>query len=138
MTEVELFTIIEHVSEQYETIFAQVITINFAMIVAIWYFLHRARLAFRVAAFGFYLIGMLALIGMLLLQSNVKLQAITALRAMPAATRSPFISAYLEVQESWLAVTAGVFFNASLWVLIAAVAWLLFAWRGDRRNDALA
>ena len=59
MGETELIGMIRDVNAQYAVLFGQIITINFAMIVAIYYFLHRASLSFRCAAFGFYPIGML-------------------------------------------------------------------------------
>lgn len=43
-------------------LFAQIITINFAVVVAIYYFLDRAPILFRLAAFAFYAIGMLYLV----------------------------------------------------------------------------
>lgn len=131
MSEAELFAVIQQVNEQYGSLFAEIITINFAMIVAIWYFLHRARLAFKAAAFAFYAIGMLALIGMMLTQANYKSQALNALRAIPEGKRSAFGSAILDVQDSWLAIFTSVLMNGSLWVLAAVVAWPLFFWKGD-------
>ena len=131
MGETELIGMIRDVNAQYAVLFGQIITINFAMIVAIYYFLHRSGLLFRVAAFAFYAIGMLALIGLMLEQSNYKYQALLALRALPAAKRSPVADSLLAVNESWLAQTTSFFLNTSLWVLFAVVAYLLFWWRGD-------
>jgi hypothetical protein len=131
MQATDLFGVIMQVSALYATLFGMVISINFAMILAIWYFLHRARLAFRIAAFGFYLVGMLMLVGMLLQQANVKGRALEALQALPPEARAGFIDAYLVNQEGWLFHLVAVFQNLSLWLLVAAVAWLLFAWKGD-------
>lgn len=131
MGETELIGMIRDVNAQYAVLFAQIITINFAMIVAIYYFLHRSALLLRFAAFGFYAIGMLALIGLMLEQSNYKNQAVIALRALPAAKRSPITDSLLAVNDSWLSHATSFFLNASLWVLFAAVAYLLFWWRGD-------
>jgi hypothetical protein len=131
MGETELIGIIRDVNGQYAVLFGQIITINFAMIVAIYYFLHRSALLFRIAAFVFYAIGMLALIGLMLEQSNYKYQALLALRHLPSTTRSPVTDSLLAVNQSWLAQTTGFFLNTSLWVLFAVVAYLLFWWRGD-------
>lgn len=131
MGETELIGMIRDVNAQYAVLFAQIITINFAMIVAIYYFLHRSTLLFRIASFGFYAIGMLALIGLLLEQSNYKNQAIIALRALPAAKRSPVSASLLAINDSWLAKGTSFFLNASIWVLFAVIAFLLFWWRGD-------
>ena len=129
MGETELIGLIRDVNAQYATLFGQIITINFAMIVAIYYFLHRAGLLFRVAAFGFYAIGMLALIGLMLEQANYKAQALNALVAMP--NRSPLADSVVEIHQSWLSEATSFFLNASLWVLIAVIGYLLFGWRGD-------
>jgi hypothetical protein len=131
MGETELIGIIRDVNAQYAVLFGQIITINFAMIVAIYYFLHRAPLLFRVAAFGFYAIGMLALIGLMLEQSNVKAEALTALAALPPAQSSQMSGSILDLHRSWLSQATSFFLNASLWVLFAVVAYLLFWWRGD-------
>ena len=131
MGETELIGIIRDVNAQYSTLFGEIITINFAMIVAIYYFLHRAPLLFRIAAFGFYAIGMLALIGLMLEQANYKLEALTALAALAPAQRSPISDSILALNASWLAHATSFFLNAGLWVLFAVVAYLLFFWRGD-------
>lgn len=131
MGEIELIGLIRDVNAQYAVLFGQIITINFAMIVAIYYFLHRSAVLFRISAFGFYAIGMLALIGLMLEQSNYKYQALLALRAIPSARRSPVTDSLLAVNQSWLAQTTSFFLNISLWVLFVVVAYLLFCWRGD-------
>jgi hypothetical protein len=131
MGETELLGMIRDVNAQYAVLFGQIITINFAMIVAIYYFLHRSALLFRIAAFGFYAIGMFALIGLMLVQSNYKYQVLLALRELPAAKRSPVTDSLLAVNQSWLAQTTSFFLNTSLWVLFAIIAYLLFWWRGD-------
>lgn len=131
MSETELIGIIRDVNAQYATLFGEIITINFAMIVAIYYFLHRAPLLFRIAAFIFYTIGMLALVGLLLEQGNYKIEALAALASLPPASRSAIGDSILVLNASSLARTTALFLNAGLWVLYAVVAYLLFLWRGD-------
>lgn len=46
MGETDLIGIVRDVNSQYAILFGQIITINFAMIVAIYYFLHRSALLF--------------------------------------------------------------------------------------------
>ena len=48
------------------------ITINFGMVVAIYYFLHGAKLALKVFTFFAYTVGMLVLLGEMLVETNVK------------------------------------------------------------------
>lgn len=136
MGETELIGMIRDVNAQYAALFGQIITINFGMIVAIYYFLHRSPLLFRIAAFGFYAIGMLALIGLMLEQSNYKYQALLALQALPAAQRSRVTDSLIAVNESWLAQATTFFLSSSLWVLFVVVAYLLFWWRGDPERRA--
>jgi hypothetical protein len=131
MGEVELIGVIRDVNAQFATLFGQIITINFGMIVAIYYFLHRSPLLFRVAAFVFYAIGMLALIGLMLQQGNYQLEAVAALAALPAEHRSLMANSVLVLNQSWLLRASDFFLNISLWVLFAVVAYLLFRWRGD-------
>jgi hypothetical protein len=138
MGETELIGMIRDVNAQYAVLFAQIITINFAMIVAIYYFLHRAPLLFRIAAFGFYAIGMLALIGLMLEQANFKTAALKALATIPPPQRSKIAGALLDIQGSWLGRFTSLFLDISIWVLFVVVAYLLFVWRGDpdrQRNE---
>jgi hypothetical protein len=139
MSETELIGIIRDVDAQYAVLFGQIITINFAMIVAIYYFLHRANLVFRIAAFVFYAIGMFSLIGLMLQQANFKVEAVAALAAIPAGHRSQMANSVLDLHRSWLLTASSIFLNVSLWVLFIVIAYLLFWWRGDperwRRSD---
>jgi hypothetical protein len=130
MTEIELIQLIQQVQEQYASLFGQIISINFAMVVAIWFFLHRARMTFRIAAFGFYLLGMLTFIGLMLVQANVKNTALAGLRAIPPGQRSQFSAHWLALQDEGLFHLVPLFQNASMWVLIAVTGYLLFFWKG--------
>ena len=121
MGETELIGVIRDANAQYAVLFGQIITINFGMIVAIYYFLHRASLAFRSAAFGFYAIGMLALIGLMLQQANFKAQALIALAALDRQQPSQFASSVVAINRSWLFEASSFFLNVSLWVLFLAV-----------------
>ena len=142
MGETELIGILRDVDAQYAVLFGQIITMNFAMIVAIYYFLHRATLLFRIAAFMFYAIGMFSLIGLMLQQANFKSEAVTALAAIPAGHRSQMANSVLDLHASWLMAASGIFLNVSLWVLFLVIAYLLFWWRGDperlRQSDSVS
>lgn len=131
MGETELLGMIRDVNAQYAVLFGQVISINFAMIVAIYYFLHRSPLLFRVAAFGFYAIGMLALFGMMLIQSNYKFQALAKLAALPPGKRSPIADSIVAIHQSWLGQASSFFLTASIVLLFVVIAYLLFWWGGD-------
>ena len=129
MTESELLEIIRESNVQYASLFAQMVTINFAMIVAIYYFLHRASQKLKLAAFGFYLIGMLSLIGLMVTEANFKMFAIRGLDAIAPAQISSVGESYLAFRTSWISTGASMFMNVAMWVMIAVVAYLLFFWR---------
>ena len=135
MNEVELVGIIRDVNAQYALLFAQVITINFAMVVAIYYFLHRARLQLKLAAFACYAIGMLALIGLMFQQANFKMLAVNALEALPPDRLSNLSRGFLVMRQNLLFTGTAIFLNTSLWVLFAVIAWLLFRWKGEELNS---
>ena len=65
------------------------ITINFGMVVAIYYFLHGAKLALKIFTFFAYTVGMLVLLGEMLVETNVKAGVVEALRALPRRTSIP-------------------------------------------------
>jgi hypothetical protein len=138
MGESELLGIIRDSNVQYASLFGQMITINFAMIVAIYYFLHRASLKLRLAAFAFYLIGMLSLIGLILTEANLKSYAIRAIAALPPDRLSSVGAGYLSFRTSWLALSTAVFINVSMWVMIAVIIYLLFWWRDESRGEQSA
>jgi hypothetical protein len=124
MSEQELLSLARSVTANEVTWFAQIITINFAMVVGIYYFLNRAQIALKLFAFGAYLVGMLLYWGKILLESNMKAAVIGSLAALPH--RSDVAQAYLEVFASWLGILTGVLFNGAFWLLAIGVFYLLF------------
>ncbi len=92
MSQAEIFSLVQQVQDQYGSLFAQLITINFAMIVAIWYFLHRTQFRFRIATFVFFLVGMLTLVGLMLQQANIKGLARRALEQNRPDLRSSVVA----------------------------------------------
>jgi hypothetical protein len=112
--------------------FTQMITISFAMVVAVYYFLHQATLATRIFAFAAYLVGMLIFWGELLIASNLKFAIMGALKALPAP--GPVSQEYLGVSASWLGMTTAVVFSASFWVLCVGVFYLVFFWKKTFRE----
>jgi hypothetical protein len=105
------------------------ITINFGMVVAIYYFLHRAKLALKIFTFFAYTVGMTVLLGEMLLETNIKLGALEALHALPFEQLSRPTVRYLTVQESWVARVTGLTFNLSIWLFWFAMFYLLFFWK---------
>ncbi|MGN6147309.1 MAG: hypothetical protein ACTHPD_02100 [Rhizomicrobium sp.] len=132
MTELDLLNLSRSVGQNEISLFTQVITINFAMVVGLYYFLHRARTAIKVFAFGVYLLGMLLFLGKMLLETNVGFEAVHEMQALPHP--SPLIRYYLALNDSWLAHDTALLFNIAFWILVIGVGYLTFFW--DKENDA--
>ena len=116
MSELDLLNLARSATEHQVTWFAQMITINFGMIVAIYYFLHRAKLTLKIFTFFAYSVGMMVLLGEMLVEANIKVGVIEALHALPADHLSRPIVRFLSVYDSWLALTARITFNLSVWL----------------------
>ena len=134
MSELDLVTIIRGATQNEVAWFAQVITINFAMVVAIYYFLGRAGLGLRVFGFIAYMVGSLLFLGEMLIETNIKAAALSALKAMPnlsAPSRQ-----LVGVSEGWLGMATAFVFNFAFWVLWIGIFYLLFFWKGARAPKA--
>ena len=134
MTEMDLLSLARSATANEVSWFEQVITINFAMIVAIYYFLNQARIALRIFGFVAYTIGMLVFLGEMLIETNVKAAAIAALKALHAESLPT--RQYVGVSESWLADTTMVVFNSAFWILWAGIFYLLFFWKKSAHEPA--
>ena len=129
MSELDLLNLARSCGQTISSDFAQVITITFAMVVAIYYFLHQAGIRMKVFAFTIYTVGMLAYLGMMLLESNVGTGAIEALRAIPAAEQARPTQYFLAVKASRVGITAHILLNLVYWVLWLGTGYLLFFWK---------
>lgn len=136
MSELDLLDLSRSATQNEITDFIQVIAINFAMVVAIFYFLHQARIMMKLFAFVVYSTGMALFLGEALLETNLKAAALTSLAAIPQTTRSHVVDVYLAVNASWLATTTSVVFNFAFWVLWIGVFALLFFWKREAVRSA--
>lgn len=127
MTGLELLTLVRSCDQQIAALFGQMISVTFAMIAGIYYFLNRARLPLKLFAFVCYGVGMLAFFGMMLRESNVKAVALNAIEALPA--REPAVEGMRQLSHSWLFESTAIFMNAAHYVLWASVIYLLFFWK---------
>ena len=128
MNALDLLAVARSATQNEVTWFTQVITINFAMIVAIYYFLNQARLPLRVFAFVAYMIGMLVFLGEMLIEGNLKFAALAAMKELPAASLTGPVGNYVGISDSWLAKATAVVFNSAFWILGIGVFYLLFFW----------
>jgi hypothetical protein len=134
MSELDLLNLARAATQDEVAWFAQMITITFAMVVAVYYFLHRASLATRIVAFAAYLVGMLIFWGEMLIESNLKGATVTALKALPHL--GPVAGNYVGVNEGWLGHAVSIVFSASFWVLWGGVFYLVFFWKKAMREHA--
>ncbi len=102
------------------------ITINFAMVVAIYYFLHGAKMALKLFTFFAYTVGMLVLLGEMLMEANVKQGVLEALESLPREQLSRPSVHYLAVYHSWVRDVTSVTFNLSVWLFWLGILYLLF------------
>jgi len=129
MSELDLLNLARSTTEHEVTWFAQMITINFGMVVAIYYFLHGAKFPLKFFSFFAYTVGMLVLLGEMLVETNVKAGVIEALRALPPETISRPTVHYLAVFDSWVSLITRVTFNLSVWLFLLGIFYLLFFWK---------
>ena len=126
MSELDFLNLARSTTEHEVAWFGQMLTINFAMVVATYYFLNAAKLTLKIFSFFAYSVGMIVLLGEMLMEANVKVETIEALRALPAAQLSRPGIKYLAVSNSWLASVTSITFNLSVWLLWLGVLYLLF------------
>jgi hypothetical protein len=131
MSELDLLNLARSATQAELGWFTQLITINFAMVVAIYYFLHQADLPTRIFGFVAYMVGMLIFWGEMLIESNLKYATLEALKALPKL--SPVAQNYVGVNENWLGITVAIVFSAAFWVLWGGVFYLVFFWRKSVR-----
>jgi hypothetical protein len=127
MSELDLLNLARSATQNEVTWFTQIITINFAMIVAIYYFLNQAKLALKVFSFLAYPIGSAIFLGEMLIEGNLKVMALQAMKQLPSLalpTRQ-----YIGVNESWLGLATAVVFNGAFWLLWIGIFYLLFFWK---------
>jgi hypothetical protein len=127
MTELDLLNFARSTVQNEIGLFTQVITITFAMIVGIYYFLNQARLMMKLFAFLAYMIGALLFLGQMLLESNMRVSAMAELEKLHHP--SAIVQRYVDLYGSWLNVTTSVLLNGAFWLLFLGIAYLLFFWK---------
>jgi len=129
MTELDLLTLARSMSDDITALFAQIITINFAMIVAIFYFLNQAKKPIKIFAFIAYGVGMLMFFGRALEQTSLLFSALQQMRQLPHP--SYLTQQFIGLQGTWLGIATSVLFNVAYWLLWIGVTYLLFFWRKE-------
>ncbi len=65
MTEAEILQLLEGYGDQQMQLIVQVVSLHFALMVAVFYFLHRSGLAMKVAVFALYSLGNALFLGLI-------------------------------------------------------------------------
>ena len=129
MTELDLLTLARSSSQEVTGDFAQVITVTFAMVVAVYYFLHQAGPRMKIFAFTIYTAGMVMYYGLMIQESTVARGVLEALRQIPAASQSLPTQYLLGVRVSWVGTTVTALLNFVFWILWLGASYLLFFWK---------
>src|SRR5580698_9722683 len=124
MTEADLLNLAHTYNQDVPTAFGQIITITFAMVVGVYYFLNQAKLGLKIFAFIAYSIGMFMYFSFMLGSSYIARGITSDLRALQHA--SVATGTYLAIGDSWLTVVESIFVNVGFWVLWLGVGYLLF------------
>src|SRR5947209_18875699 len=85
MSELDLLNLARSTTEHEVAWFAQMLTINFAMDVAIYYFLNAAKMTLKLFSYFAYSDGMIVLLRQMLAEANVNVGTNEALRVPAAA-----------------------------------------------------
>lgn len=129
MSETDLLTLAHAYNDSITGAFGQIVTITFAMIVAIYYFLNEAKFGLKVFAYLIYSVGMFLYFGLMVVSSNVVVGIYEALKALPGDHVSRPTAHFIAVKDSWVASVEAVLITGGFWVLWLGTAWLLFVWK---------
>ena len=129
MSELELLNLARDAGQTVTSDLGQVITITFAMVVAIYYFLHQAGIRMKLFAFAVYTCGIAVYVCLMVMETNVGHAAQQALLAIPETARSLPTRFYLGVRTSLVGTLATILFNLVYWVLWLGTGYLLFFWK---------
>jgi hypothetical protein len=129
MSESDLLTLAHAYNDSIVNAFGQVITITFAMVIGIYYFLNQAKIGLRIFAFIVYSIGMFLYFGLMVVSTNIVIGINEALEALPEARISRPTAHLLAVKQSWVASTESALIMGGFFILWLGVGYLLFVWK---------
>lgn len=135
MTEAEILQLLENYTEQQTQLIIQVVSLHFALVVAVFYFLHRSGWIMKLAIFALYTLGNSLFLGLIY---NLSIKVVAAredLRAIEAggATLSAISHTVLENLTPYVNVVSAIA-NISFVALWIGAVYFLFFWK--RPTDA--
>ena len=134
MTEFELIRIGEDANAQIVMLVGQIIAINSAMIVAIYYFLSRAGLGMKLSAFLVYTLGSVMFFLLAVRQSTIIVSARAELEKIPEDLRTDVTNGVFAFGDSSISFVLSAATNLSVWALWLGVIYLLFFWTPDPKD----
>lgn len=135
MTEAEILQLLESYTEQQTQLIIQVVSLHFALVVAVFYFLHRSGLIMKVAIFALYTLGNALFLGLIY---NLSIKVVAARNDLLAlqsngtelSTISLSVLNNLQPYVNIASIIANISFVA-LWI---GAVYFLFFWK--RPKDA--
>jgi hypothetical protein len=128
MSEAEILSLLENYTEQQTQLIIQVVSLHFALVVGVFYFLHRSGLAMKFAVFALYTLGNALFLGLIynlslkvvasrhdlieLQENGVELSAIsqTVLNSLQPFTNVTSIIANISFVALWIGAIYFLFF----------------------------
>jgi len=129
MSELDLLNLAHAEGDDIMSAFGQIVTITFAMVIGIYYFLNEAKIGLKLFSYLIYSIGMFLYFGVMVSHSNIVVGINEVLRALPQDHVSPPTAHYLAVYDSWVHTLESALITGGFWVLWLSIAYLLFVWR---------
>ncbi len=130
MSEHEILQLLQSYDDAQQNSIAQVISLHFVMIAAVFYFLHRSGLIMKLAVFVLYALGNAMYVALMYNVSHRIIGARQELAALAGSeTASPITEAVLRnTGEAW-SNTQAVITNVSFLALWLGTTYLLFFWK---------
>lgn len=130
MSEYEILSLLENYTEQQMQLIVQVVSLHFALMVAVFYFLHRSGLIMKLAVFGLYTLGYSLFLGLIY---NLSIEVVAAQQDLVALRQggddlSAISQAALNDLRPFVNV-ASVIGNTAFLALWAGAIYFLFFWK---------
>ena len=129
MSEFDLLNLARAAGDDVMAAFGQIITITFAMVIGIYYFLNEAKIGLKIFSYLIYSIGMFLYFGSMIAHSNIVAGVNEALRALPQDHLARPTAYFLAVRDSWVGHLEAALITGGFWVLWFGIAYLLFVWK---------
>jgi len=129
MSEYEILSLYGAATADQTAVFSLLISLHLALIVGVFYFLHRSGLVMKLAVFALYTLAFALLLGLLYNQSSLLLAAGRDLIAIAETGQRLTAMGYAALNqtraESWVNIVTSI----ALWALWGGAAYFLIFWK---------